>query len=63
MTQSPDVRLVTETSLQNWYNSLPPAEPAPLTGDVTAFDKVTQAEYDALAVKDPTTLYLIPEGA
>lgn len=31
----------------------------PLTGGVTTIAKLTQAQYDALAVKDPSTLYVI----
>ena len=31
----------------------------PVTGGITLISKLTQAEYDALAVKDASTLYVI----
>ena len=34
-------------------------KPNPVTGGITVVSKLTQAQYDALAVKDDSTLYVI----
>lgn len=38
------------------------AQTDPVTGGVTKIAKLTQAQYDALAVKDDSTLYIIVAG-